>query len=323
MKIPASIRDVFDVQYEPNVRLKNRVDELMKGKKRDRWHYESRIKTPLSFALKLESGRVPNPAEMEDFFAATIVVPNATEIVVAEKMVRDCFSVKERRPPDNGSTHKAPEEFPFDDLRLYIKLAQDLTTPPNGLEHILFEVQIKTFLQHAWSIATHDLIYKSNEASWSKSRIAFQIKAMLEHAEISILEAEHLATTRALAIQDRHSLDLQSLIDLIKQQWEIEELPDNVKRLAQNVNQIMCALGLTRYQMESILNLGKSANGDAHPSNLSPYATIVSYLLTQLPDRMRTALSEAKSKLRVVIPREVTLPQGMQRTDFKKAIFVD
>ena len=60
-------------------------------------------------------------------------------------------------------------------------------------------MQVKTFLQHAWGIATHDLIYKTDDVSWSRQRIAYQIKAMLEHAEMSIQEAGRLAEAVALS----------------------------------------------------------------------------------------------------------------------------
>src|SRR5207247_360952 len=113
---------------------------------------------------------------------------NSTEIDQAEALIRENFTVNERRPRQRDRTHKAPHAFPFDDLRLYVRVPNTPASPPTDLVGILFEVQIKTFLQHAWSIATHDLLYKADDANWNKERIAYQIKAMLEHAEISIQE---------------------------------------------------------------------------------------------------------------------------------------
>src|SRR5688572_27425858 len=154
MKVPASIRRIYEDQKAVNNRLKEVIDERMRGLKNQRWHYESRIKELPSFALKIETGRFESPGELEDFFACTIVVANAAEITQAEKSINDNFTVKWRRPPRVEETHKASDAFPFDDLRLYATLPESPALPPSDLTGIVFEVQIKTFLQHAWSIAT-------------------------------------------------------------------------------------------------------------------------------------------------------------------------
>jgi hypothetical protein len=74
MKIPASIRRLYEDQVEPNRRLKKEVDDILRRiAVQKNWHYESRIKSEISVALKLESGRIKDPREIEDFFACTLV----------------------------------------------------------------------------------------------------------------------------------------------------------------------------------------------------------------------------------------------------------
>lgn len=133
MKVPASIRNLFEDQKAINVRLKQLVDSRILSIKHDRWHYESRVKELPSFALKLESGRFPNSRALEDFFACTLVVAKAADIAVAEQMIGEHFSVRRRRPHDLRKTHKSSDSFPFDDLRLYVSLREDPTLPPNDL----------------------------------------------------------------------------------------------------------------------------------------------------------------------------------------------
>src|SRR5215510_4807699 len=187
MKIPNAVRQMYNELIDIYKRLQTYVDEILEpGAKERRWYYESRIKSELSVALKLETGRVTNPRSIEDFFACTLVVRNTKEIEEAEELIEKTFSIQYRRPRENHRTHKESFSFPFDDLRMYVRLKEDVRLPPTDLEKIIFEIQTKTFLQHAWSIATHDLFYKTDEVSWSKERIAYQIKAMLEHAELSI-----------------------------------------------------------------------------------------------------------------------------------------
>src|SRR5688572_22487183 len=119
MKIPLSVRSLYEEQLPKYRELKRIADARVLNLRSPQWHYESRVKPDVSFALKLETGRVPNPAAMEDFFACTIVVENRGNIVSAEQLVRTQFEVKRRRPESDALTHKRSDSFPFDELRLY------------------------------------------------------------------------------------------------------------------------------------------------------------------------------------------------------------
>jgi ppGpp synthetase/RelA/SpoT-type nucleotidyltranferase len=321
MKVPASVRRLHEDQKAINDRLKLTIDGRIRGLKNPRWHYESRVKELSSFALKIESGRFRNPAALEDFFACTIVVANATEIVRAEQLVDETFSLKERRPPRPGHTHKAASAFPFDDLRLYVTLRDSPAEPPTDLGGVIFEVQIKTFLQHAWSIATHDLLYKADDANWSKERIAYQIKAMLEHAEISIQEADSLAASAALAKEDRQTTVIKKGIALVKAQWAKDELPEDVRRLASNITTLIEALGLDAGRLEQILADGKAQRAGAHPANLSPYAIVVQYLFGAEKAKMISLLTN-EGRIGILIPEEIELPDDINRAELKNAVFV-
>lgn len=326
MKVPASIRRLHEDQAEVNRRLKLEVDHLLLGLKHLRWHYESRIKELDSFALKVESGRVPDPGQLEDFFACTLVVPTALDVAAAESLITDTFALAERRPAQPARTHKRPEAFPFDDLRLYVSIRHDPAfppdRPPNDLCGIRFEVQVKTFLQHAWAIATHALVYKTDEVSWSKERIAFQIKAMLEHAELSIQEAERLAESNALAKEDGVSSDLRESISLVKAEWNADELPTDVRRLAENVTALRRALRVEIPDLEALLTTGKATRGNTHPANLSPYGVIVQYLAEAARDKLEEALTSTRSRFKVLIPAEIDLPPDLDRTTCCNAIFL-
>jgi ppGpp synthetase/RelA/SpoT-type nucleotidyltranferase len=322
MKIPASIRQIYEDQRDLNIRLKEVVDRRMRGLAKSGWHYVSRIKELTSFALKIETGRFSNPQALEDMFACTIVVTNATELDEAERLIGDNFAIKKRRPQHQNQTHKAPDSFPFDDLRIYAFIPDSPTEPPTDLIGVVFEVQIKTFLQHAWTIATHDLVYKTDSANWSKERLAYQIKAMLEHAEMAIQEAETLAQSGALAKQDPRTEAIKAGIALIKSQWTQDELPQDVRLLATNISNLVEALRLKGGRLEQILNEGKAARSGNHPTNLSPYATVVQYLFISEREKMISLLRDRAGKTKILIPEEIELPADIDRTEFRNAVFV-
>jgi ppGpp synthetase/RelA/SpoT-type nucleotidyltranferase len=323
MKIPASIRTLYAEQVEANRRLREKVDARIENFKRDTWHYESRLKQDQSFALKIESGRAADPSAVEDVFACTLVVRNGTEIDEAEKLVRDHFVVVERRPPDPKQTHKWPDQFQFDDLRLYVQWKEDSDLPPSTVAGITFEVQIKTFLQHAWAIATHDLVYKTDKVSWGKQRIAFQIKAMLEHAELSIQEAESLAASSVLAVTNKRTSTIQDYMTLLTSEWNVSDLPSDIRRLAENIIGLMELMKLRIEQLRTALDAERGRGRGPLTQNLSPYGIVLQALLTEFPTEFRNALRlPEKWRQKVVIPAELPLPDDIDKNLCKNAIFL-
>ena len=322
MKVPLSIRHIYDEHLDLYERLKKEVDRQILSLKQPRWHYESRVKALNSFALKLETGRFADPSKLEDFFACTLVVANALEIDTAEQLICEQFTLDVRRPERENWTHKNAESFPFDDLRLYVSSEQDPALPPSDLSGVIFEVQIKTFLQHAWSIATHDLVYKADDANWSKARIAFQVRAMLEHAELSIQEAERLAESPSLNKENRHIADVRKIIVLLKEHWEEDTLPEDTRRLAENVSNLLNAVRVKIRKLNNILKVEKETMGGTLPVNLSPYAVIVQSLLRQESRKMSELLTAENGRFKVLIPSEIEFPEDMERDTCCNAIFI-
>jgi ppGpp synthetase/RelA/SpoT-type nucleotidyltranferase len=324
MKVSHSIRTLYGEQLQINERLKMKVDAMLRalaaGK---RWHYESRIKSETSFALKLESGRIKNPHAAEDYFACTLVVQNLSEIEDAKQEITSRFRITETRPREAGKTHKAADTFPFDDLRLYGYWKDDQSLPETGLSAVKFEVQIKTFLQHAWGIATHDLIYKTDDVSWSKQRIAYQIKAMLEHAEISIQEADRLSESAALAKSQRDIEQMKNIILLLKEIWPAESLPSDLRRLAGNTQNVMTLAGMDIAKLRAAVAAERVRQKGSLPINISPYAIIVQAIAWHNGDALRAGLASRDSREKIFVTEEMELPEWVRLPDMVNVIHAD
>lgn len=322
MKISSSIRELYNNQLEKYQLLAKKVDNVIVNLKKTKWHYESRLKEIESFALKLETGRCQDPSKIDDFFACTLVVENLSSIHAAEELVLQKFTYVERRPNTDNFTSKRPDSFPFDDLRLYVTWKDEPGTKPSGLDGLLFEVQIKTFLQHAWSIATHDLIYKSNEKDWSKERIAFQIKAMLEHAEISICEANSLARSSSLNKENKETQKITKIINMINSIWEPKLLPFDVKRLAENIHNLLINIDLKVDDMNRLIDNETHLGRGTKTLNLSPYGIIVQTLFDQAHEKMERFLFSEDKKFKILIHKDIEIPEGINIKESKNVIIV-
>lgn len=312
MKIVQSVQELYNSNQLYFKIIKTKVDEVIKSNKNERWHYESRIKEIESFSMKVEMARFNKVEIFEDFFACTIVVKNLSEISFAENFIKKYFNIKFKRPLYPYFTHKESFSFQFDDLRLYVSL-KDFDTgefAPN-LYDLIFEIQIKTFLQHAWSIATHDLIYKSDKINWAKERIAYQVKASLEHAEVTISGVEELSKISELAKENKEVKKVNQLISVILKHWQPDDLPSDRRRLAQNIIGFIEAIGISVTELNEILKSEKQQGRGTLTRDLSPYLIVVQSVVNTNQDRIQNYLTDRqnKNKQKILITSEIVMPQ--------------
>jgi ppGpp synthetase/RelA/SpoT-type nucleotidyltranferase len=149
----------------------------------------ARIKTLESVSEKVETGRFERWSKIDDLVAATVVVPTLAHERQVIDFLRESFDQFEIRP--RGSTLKAPEVFRFDCTRFIGRLRspdEDARSPIHGVS---FEVQIKSAFEHAWSVTTHALTYKSSDVNWSKLRLTAQLKAAVEQLDTLVLSFDN------------------------------------------------------------------------------------------------------------------------------------
>ncbi len=185
----------------------------------------SRIKTVESLAEKIETGRFKQWSDINDLFACTIIINNLSHENEVIEFCRRTFNII--KTTKRGQNQKSPDSFIFDSTRIDAKLKQ----PPDfeiesgnylSIYDIIFEIQIKSAFEHAWSVATHDLVYKSDEIDWRMFRLAAQIKATVEQLDTLILAFEETSKL----IQDNNYPDIKVKRQLLK---EINKLFDTKK----------------------------------------------------------------------------------------------
>jgi len=310
-KVEASIRkkhaELLD-QYNPvEIEVK---DLLGTACAENGWVFQDRLKELDSFALKVLDGRYDDYG-LDDFYACTVVVPNLMSIETALKLIRATFRIEEEKPGDVIRTR--PTEFSFDSIRFYCRLPSSLK--PTLYQDLLFEIQVKTLLEHAWSKATHQFSYKSADVSWAKERLSAQIKAILNNVDLSILEMEKLSKSGVLDKKNPRYERLKSILEFLNTEFGV----DSDKRLAEHIDNLF---GRTRVNIvqvqECLLKEAKEGRG-INMKNLSTYSIILLSLLNQLPETIIPALKRDKNRFssNIVIPAEVLSASGIDTTGFK------
>ncbi|MGO8114937.1 hypothetical protein AB9F43_10190 [Rhizobium leguminosarum] len=311
MKVDKSTRDAFADQLAINTLVQKQV-EARQNLFDKHWHFVSRLKSLESFALKVEAGICDANLTIDDFYACTVVVRNSTEIAAATKIIEDNFDVVNRRPPSPNKTKSRPTEFQFDDLRLYARLKPGYAGPTE-IHNIIFEIQIKTFLQHAWGIATHDLTYKTDEVNWARFRVASQIRAMLEHAELSIERFESLASSTIIAKEYQEYVDVHQIIVGLRDRFDASALPTDLHRLAKAISSALSILGVTVEECLVSLDKDTEQGRGVQELNLSPYSIVIQSVLKnrQLDtDRLKSRMKRSNFQP-IMLSKSVAVPDSL------------
>lgn len=141
----------------------------------------SRVKAIDSVSEKVETGRFSSWKEIDDLVALTVVVPKLSDERRVLAFLRETFEEIEVRA--RGSSQKAPDVFRFDATRFIGRFSTRAEEARAPLFDVPFEIQIRSAFEHAWSVTTHALSYKSADVSWSKLRLAAQLKSAVEQLD--------------------------------------------------------------------------------------------------------------------------------------------
>ncbi|SKC49790.1 hypothetical protein SAMN06309945_1467 [Okibacterium fritillariae] len=298
MTTPASWREAFSAQRKLGELLEAELAELLRGVPKG-WYTETRIKAESSFNQKIETGLVENFDRLEDFVGGLIVVPLPSDVPRALEYVYRFFTVEYRRPQNDTDAESNAAEFRFNDIRLYGHLTADDSLPSSPLQSMVFEIQVKTFFQHAWSTATHDLVYKYPSFSWSRSRVSAQVKAILEHAEMSLAAIDELERVETFTRSGEPEATLNRFLQVVRDHWDDDLLPANKKRMTESLAMLSGALAFGPEDINRLLTRGLAELG-SHPDGWSPYQCVVDYASRYEPESLRAALCTKLERPRVI-----------------------
>jgi hypothetical protein len=141
-----------------------------------------------------------------------------------------------------------------------------------------------------------------------KERIAYQIKAMLEHAEVSIERAEVLSSTVIVNRNNRETQDLQRVMEMIRNCWPADRLPSNVKRLGENILEVLNQLRLSCERLQEILGLEEAAGRGPKSLNLTPYGVVLQAILTHERGRFDGYVTNPRTCRVIMIPGDLEPP---------------
>jgi len=190
---PESIRAAFEKAAAPLADVERYVSTTLESYCRDRnYIFKGRSKTATSLAEKLEGGRYHKWSKIDDLYACTIVIPVAAHEPGVLRDLDRLFT--KHRVRGRTNTIKAPDVFRFDGTRWYGTMKSAAAAErQSGAGEIVFEVQIATAFENAWSTVTHDIVYKADVVDWRQLRLAAQLKAAVEQVEVLISAFETAA----------------------------------------------------------------------------------------------------------------------------------
>jgi ppGpp synthetase/RelA/SpoT-type nucleotidyltranferase len=239
MKIPFLIQQKYSYIIRIVESLKKNVNPtLITYCEQNNFAYSQRIKTIDSLTEKIETSRYESFYEIDDIWAVSIIIPtlkHEESVIEYIKNTYDVTVIKKR-----GETKKAPEVFRFDSTRIICKCL--IETGQNPIyKDMLFEVQVKSAFEHAWTVATHAFNYKSDIVDWRISRLAYQMKSTVEQLDMIALGHNDIyenITGSQWTLYDAKEL-IYSYVKVEKNKIPDDMLPSNLSRFCDNLINIL------------------------------------------------------------------------------------
>jgi hypothetical protein len=166
-----------------------------------------------------------------------------------------------------------------------------------------FELQVKTFLQSAWSQAGHDIIYKPDRISWGVERIAGEIRALLELADNVLAQIE--GTAQLLHAQSEqeyigYKTDTKQIISIMEQYWKPPDLPVNRRRMAEIVSKCRDMAGITTEKLGELIAEAKVTGDQVFDLlTLTPTQKVFVIVFHTYPDEVKRKLQSGRFRIMI------------------------
>jgi ppGpp synthetase/RelA/SpoT-type nucleotidyltranferase len=308
MIVPGSLRRRSERDESALATLEKEVWETVSNycRQNDGFAFTGRRKTLQSLAEKIETGRFGKWSDLDDRYGCQIIVPTLAHEGKAVAFLDRAFeSVKIAK---RNTTQKRPDVFRFDSTRFWGRLRPTGEPLREAASAILFEIQILTAFEYAWSTTTHALGYKTKEMNWTTKRFAAQLRASVEQIDWLVLVAAELAERMPASAWPELD-DQQAIIDgfrgMIESGTIPEEMaPDKWSRFAENFYRILNNRSSVADALESCRRKAGGYNAATFPRLVSLHQFVIGTLLedgrVQLPIKSYTPL--LTEELRQVFP---------------------
>ncbi len=254
----------------------------------------SRLKQPESAFLKLQRGEVRSLTQVEDLVGVKVVVLHPGELSRAFEAVKSGMNVV-RVVNDEVSK---PEEFRYKEPHVIVRLPESVVLRHPETTGITAEIQITTYLQHALQESVHSVAYKGDLLSWSRWRLAAQLRGMLELADNVLEQVAKVAELQEDPVYATFDAR-NAIIKTSRMIFREPELPEDLRRLALIIE------GFLRASQMSLEELVAAFN--SHPDlrdaiSLSPVDKVIAVILRE---KGRAFIDRLPKSHRIVVSPEL------------------
>jgi len=190
MQLEAAAK-TYDTKLNANKKFCNEMQDLI-GKLIENAEVgvhsiSGRVKERDNFIKKCQKDKYDDFSQITDVVGIRVVNYLLDEVEEVCKLIESEFIVDERNSGDKSSELN-PDQFWYDSIHYVLRLKPQRCELPEYIQYkdMVFEVQVRTLLQHTWAEFSHDNYYKSSrEYPREIQRKLSRISAVLEECDIN------------------------------------------------------------------------------------------------------------------------------------------
>lgn len=187
-----------------------------------KYHFiESRTKSVESFGNKVKGKKYANPmADVTDLSGIRIITYYEEDIEKISSLLKANFTYFEKLSIDKKQILES-NEFGYQSVHLILSINKKREAMPewSSYSNMMFEVQVRTVLQHAWASISHELDYKNkHDVPRLLRRKLFRLAGLFELAdeEFSELRDEYNKLKKAIDSNEKiDNIDVSNELNLV------------------------------------------------------------------------------------------------------------